>query len=141
LKIDLCGELSQGAERAGVQNALLQTLLDRGANLEQPSIAGNRQSIVIGCLANGRPKAAEFLASRGAHLDLTGAAALGRLDVVKSFFDEDGRLKPNAAKERLTEGFLFACGYARNDVVEFLLGRAWIWQRRAATDKPDCIGP
>jgi Ankyrin repeats (3 copies) len=108
-------------ERAGVQEALLKTLLAHNANLEQPSIAGNRQSIVTGCLANGRLKAAEFLASRGARLDLAGAAALGRLDVVKSFFGEAGSLKPNAAKEQLEEGFLFACGYGHSDVVEFLL--------------------
>jgi ankyrin repeat protein len=108
-------------ERAGVQKALLQTLLDQGANLEQPSIVGNRQSIVIGCLANGRPKAAEFLTSRGARLDLAGAAGLGQLDIVKSFFDEDGRLKPNATKEQLSEGFVYACGYSHNSVVEFLL--------------------
>jgi hypothetical protein len=110
-------------ERAGVQDALLRTLLDHGANLEQPSIAGKRQSIVTGCLANGRPRAAEFLASRGAHLNLAEAAALGRLDVVKSFFDVDGNLKPDIAKEHLEEGFLFACGYGAHDAVEFLLGK------------------
>jgi len=101
-------------ERAGVQEALLQTLLDHGANLEQPSIAGNRQSIVVGCLANGRPKAAEFLASRGAPLHLAAAAALGRLDIVKSFFEV-------TTKEQLNEGFLYACGYGHNSVVEFLV--------------------
>jgi Ankyrin repeats (3 copies) len=110
-------------ERAGVQDALLHTLLDHGANLEQPWIAGNRQSIVTSCLANGRPKAAEFLASRGAHLNLMEAAALGRLDVVKSFFGFDGKLKSDAAKEQLEEGFLFACRYGRHEVVEFLLGK------------------
>ncbi len=110
-------------ERAGVQEALLQTLLDHGASLEQPSIAGNRQSIVIACLANGRPKAAEFLARCGAHLDLAGAAALGRLDVVNSFFDEHGTLKPNASRDQLKDGFIYACGYGRNRVVEFLLGK------------------
>ena len=110
-------------ERAGVQEALLKTLLDHGAKLEQASIAGNRQSIVSGCLANGRLTAAKFLASRGAPLDLAEAAALGRLDVVKSFFREDGSLKPSAAKEQLEEGFLFACAYGHSDVVEFLLGK------------------
>ena len=103
-------------ERAGVQEALLHTLLDRGASLEQPSIAGNRPSIVIACLANGRLKAAEFLAARGAHLDLPGAAALGRLEVVNSSF----AVSP---KEQLNEGFLYACQYGRNIVVEFLLER------------------
>lgn len=108
-------------ERAGVQEALLQILLDWGANLEQPSLAGNRHTLVIACLANGRPKAAEFLASRGARLDLVGALGLGRLDVVQNFFDEDGRLKLDATKEQLNEGFFYACGYGRNSVVEFLL--------------------
>jgi ankyrin repeat protein len=108
-------------ERAGVQEALLQTLLDHGARLEQPPIAGNKQSILVACLANGRPKAAEFLASRGAPLDLQGAAALGRLDVVKNFFDEDGGLKSSVTKGQLNEGFLFACGNGRNSVIEFML--------------------
>jgi hypothetical protein len=70
-----------------------------------------------------RCEIAEVLASRGAHLDLAGAAGLGRLDVVKSFFDEDGSLKRNATEEQRKEGFLFACGYGCNDIVEFLLGK------------------
>jgi hypothetical protein len=109
-------------ERAGVQEALLQKLLDHGASLQQHSIAGNRQSIVVACLANGQPKAAEFLASRGAPHDLAGAAGLGHLDIVKSFFTEDGSLQPSATKDQLNEGFAYACGYGRNSVVEFLLG-------------------
>jgi ankyrin repeat protein len=110
-------------ERAGVQEAVLQKLLDHGARVEPPPIAGNRHDIVVGCLANGRPRAAEFLASHGAPLDLVGAAGLGRLDILKGFFDENGNLQSNATKEQLNEGFLFACGYGRNGVVEFLLER------------------
>src|SRR5579864_8251290 len=102
-------------ERAGVQEALLQTLLDHGANLEQPSIAGNRHSIVIGCLANGQPQAAEFLANRGAPVDLAEAAGLGRLDAVKSLFT------PTSTKEQLNNAFLYACRYGHNAIVEFLL--------------------
>jgi len=112
---------SEYPERAGVQEALLQTLLDHGARLEQASIAGNNQSIVIACVANGRLKAAEFLVSRGAHLDLAGAAAMGRLAIVKSLFHEDGSMKPNANKAHLNEGFIYACGYGHYSVVEFLL--------------------
>jgi hypothetical protein len=110
-------------ERGGAQEALLQTLLDHGANLEQPSIAGNRRSLVTSCLANGRLKAAKLLARRGARLELAGAAALGRLDAVKSFFDEDGSLNAHAGKEQLEEGFLCACRYGPRDMVEFLLGK------------------
>ena len=51
-------------ELAGVQEPLLQLLLDHGARIEKPNLAGNGQSAVIACLANGRPKAAAFLASR-----------------------------------------------------------------------------
>ena len=110
-------------ERAGVQEALLQTLLDHGATIEQLSIAGHGQGIVISCLANGQPKAAEFLANRGAHLDLAGATALGRVDLVKSLFAEDGSLTASATKEQLRNGFLYACGYGRTSVVEFLLDK------------------
>jgi hypothetical protein len=109
-------------EHAGVQEALLETLLDHGAQIEQPSMAGHGQSIVISCITNGRSRAAEFLASRGARLELAGAAAIGQLDVLKSYFDKDGHLKPNATQEQMQEGFRYACGYGRNNVVEFLLG-------------------
>ncbi len=104
-------------ERAGVQEALLQTLLDYGAVIDPPS----SQSLITACLANGRPRAAEFLAARGARLDLTGAAALGRLDLVKTFFTEDGVLRPGVTNEERNKGFLYACGCGRNAVVEFLI--------------------
>jgi hypothetical protein len=93
-------------ERAGVQEALLQTLLDHGADLELATVTS--------CLANGRRKAAEFLALSGAGLDLAGAAGIGRLDVVKTLFGD-------ATKEQSDRAILYACGYGRNDVVEFLL--------------------
>jgi ankyrin repeat protein len=98
-------------ERAGVQESLLQTLLDHGATLEPLSIAGNQQSILVACLANGQPKAAEFLLSRGAPLDLVTAAGLGHLDAVKRLLN----------REHLNEALLYACGYGHYDVVEFLL--------------------
>jgi len=101
-------------ERAGVQEALLQTLLDHGANINQSSSAGRGQSIVVSCLANSRPKAAEFLASRGARVDFVGAAALGRLDIVKTSSPSD---------DELQEGFRYACAYGRKSVVEFLLDK------------------
>ena len=104
-------------ERAGVQEALLQTLLDHGANIDQPSGAGNRQSIVVGCLANGRLKAAEFLAGRGARLDFVAAAGLGWLDLVESFYSQA------TTEEQLRDAFLWACEYGRNGVVDFLIAK------------------
>jgi ankyrin repeat protein len=112
---------SVNPERAGVQNALLQTLLDHGATIDQARGAGNDHSAVLGCLANGRGKAAEFLANHGATLTLESAAGAGRLDVVKSFFHEDGRMKASATKAQLENGFVAACTYGRTGIVEFLL--------------------
>ena len=69
-------------EEAGVQIALMETLMARGASMDQPGLAGNSHSAVRGCLANGQGRAARFFADRGAHLDLEEAAGVGRLDVV-----------------------------------------------------------
>ncbi len=108
-------------EEAGVQIALLQRLLDRGANLYQPSAGGNGQSVVNACLANGQPEAAGFLADAGARLDVEGAAALGRLDVLGTFFDENGAARPPIGPKELTSAFLYACGYGSREGAEFLM--------------------
>ena len=108
---------------AGVQGALMNVLLDHGAAIDQPGAAGNGQVAVNGCLANGRPEAAELLAARGASLDLEGAAGVGRLDLVESFFNEDGSLKTNATTAQMKSGFNWACEYGRTSVVDFLLSR------------------
>jgi ankyrin repeat protein len=106
-------------EAAGVQLALMDLLIERGAVVDGPG-AG---SAVNGCLRNGRGEAAEYLANRGASLDLEGAAGVGRLDVVKSFFDDAGRLKPAATRRQLTDAFAWACEFGRTGVIEFLLDR------------------
>jgi hypothetical protein len=108
-------------ERAGVQQALMQVLLDRGARLDPPSGAGRGHSLVRACLANGRGAAAEFLAGRGAPLGLAEDAGVGRLDEVKAFFAEAEPLKAGVPWEELEQGFLYACQFGRDGVVEFLL--------------------
>src|SRR5438876_9280905 len=65
---------------AGVQDALLQILLDHGAAMDG---APRGNGLVFECLANGCPGAAEFLVQRGATLDLAAAGAMGRIDLVK----------------------------------------------------------
>jgi ankyrin repeat protein len=109
--------------RAGVQNPLMQILLDHGAEIDHTTSAGKRQSAVRGCLANGRGEAAMYLAERGALLDLEAAAGIGRLDVVEGYFKEDGRLKRKVTKKQVQLAFLQACGWGRNTVVEFLLNK------------------
>jgi hypothetical protein len=108
---------------AGVQNALADTFLNHGADINHPRGAGNQQCPVNGCLANGRPEAAEFLARRGARLDLEGAGGVGQLEVVKTFFDANGALKRKATEAQMKSGFKWACQYGRTAVVEFLLER------------------
>jgi hypothetical protein len=104
--------------RAGVQIALMETLLDHGAAIE--GAPGGYEPLTA-ALANGRPEAAEFLAKRGARLDIEGAAGLGLLDLVKSFFNEDGSLKANATKEQMESALIHACLYGRTSVAEYLL--------------------
>jgi ankyrin repeat protein len=111
-------------EEAGVQKTLMETLLDHGATVDQgdrAAGAGNRRGMVGACLANGRGQAAEFFAQRRARLGLDEAAGVGRLEVVESFFDKDGSLKPNATATQMERGFLWACEYGRNAIAEFLL--------------------
>ncbi|MGH9521025.1 MAG: ankyrin repeat domain-containing protein [Terriglobales bacterium] len=108
-------------EAAGVQGPLMQILLDHGATLDQPGVAGNKHSAVIGCLANGRGRAAEYLAEHGAELDMECAAGTGRLDVVKSFYNEDGTLKSTATEQQVRDGFMWACQFGRDEIVSFFL--------------------
>ncbi|HEY6292486.1 MAG TPA: ankyrin repeat domain-containing protein [Terriglobia bacterium] len=105
---------------AGVLHALIDVLLAHGARIDEPA-SGRGHALVNGCLANGRDDAAEFLSARGAPLDLEGAAGVGRLDIVKSFFNPDGGLKETATMAQMKDGFTWACEYGRSDVVEYLL--------------------
>jgi hypothetical protein len=93
-------------ERAGVLEPLLSTLLDFGAHIDP--------LLVNSCLANGRGKAAEFLAGRGANVDFASASGLGHLEAVQACMEA-------ATSQQREQGFLYACQYGRSDVVAFLL--------------------
>jgi hypothetical protein len=102
---------------ARVLEPLIELLLAYGAAVDGP---GGR-SIVNACLANGRRRGAELMAGHDARLDLQGAAGLGRLDLVRSFFNEDGSLKTSAMRAQMNNAFAWACEYGRTSVVDFLL--------------------
>jgi ankyrin repeat protein len=106
-------------EDAGVQIPLMELLIEHGASLDGPG----GQSTVNACLHNGRGRAAEFLASRGAKLDLEGAAGIGRLDIVRTFFGQDGALQPPGTQRQVNYGFAWACEFGRTEVAEFLLDK------------------
>jgi ankyrin repeat protein len=105
---------------AGLLIPLIDTLIAHGARIDVPG-SGRGHLLVNGCLANGRPAAAELLASRGAPLDLEGAAGLGQIDLVRMFFDADGRLKSTATTKQMKDGMAWACEYGRTEVIGFLL--------------------
>ena len=121
-------------ERAGVQEALMDLLLRHEAS-PAGAVAPNYAHglLVTACLANGRGRAATYLAVRGAQLDLEGAAGVGRIEVVKGFFDDNGRLKPPATKTQMERAFMWASEYERNEVVEFLLERGASVQSKEST--------
>lgn len=104
-------------EHAGVQLPLMDLLIRYGAVIDGP----DGGSAVNGSLHNGRGEAAEFFASRGAGLDLEGAAGVGRLDVVRRFFSADGHLIPPATPKQMRAAFAWACEFGRTIVVDFLL--------------------
>jgi hypothetical protein len=109
-------------ERAGVQRALIDMLLANGATVDTAVAPGYTRGLIVNaCLANGRADAAEFLASRGATLDLEGASGIGRVDLVRQFVDRSGHLLAGATESQLRAGFNWACEYGRPEVVEFLL--------------------
>jgi Ankyrin repeats (3 copies) len=109
--------------RAGVQIPLLERLLAAGAQIDAVGAAGNRQRAVNGCLANGRPEAAFWLAAHGALLDLAAAAGVGRVDIVASYFDGDGKLKDPAVWAELGPALVWASEYGHVRVMDLLMDR------------------
>jgi len=137
-------------ERAGVQEEMLGLLLarravidrvkndlaknDRVKNDSAKNVSADSSPLLVNiCLANGRSRAGEFLARHGAVLDLEAAAGVGRLDLVANYFDDAGSLKSAANKVQMERGFLWACEYGRNDVIEFLLPRGATLDAQADT--------
>jgi ankyrin repeat protein len=108
---------------AGVQLNLLRTLLAQGASIDHPQGGANPLTPILGCLANGRQDAAEFLAAHGASLDLEAAAGVGRLELVQSYVDDQGGLRNGATEAQLQSGVHWACEYGRTEVVQYLLTR------------------
>jgi ankyrin repeat protein len=107
---------------AGVQLELLDVLLKAGACING---APGGWDTVVAALHNGRGEAATFLAGRGAHLDLEGAAGTGRVDTMALYVTTDGILTAGATREQQNYGFLWACEYGHTNAVQFLLDRGF----------------
>lgn len=92
-----CGETGLQWAASNDDVPLAEFLLDAGApvdglNDDRRPLA---QAVWYGC-----SKARDLLLARGAALDLELAAAVGRVDLLPSFFDADGRLLPAAGCHR-----------------------------------------
>lgn len=92
--------------KAGVQQALLETLLDSGAEI--------RPGDVLACLMNGREAAASFLTARGADLGAAEAAGLGWMVLLREF------VAAGVVSDDLELGFLLACEFGHDAVIEYL---------------------
>jgi ankyrin repeat protein len=108
-------------QKAGVQLELLDLLLRHGAAIEHPRAGGNNSVAVMACLANGQPRAAEFLAQRGARLDFIAAAGIGSIEQMRKFFLPDGTPVPAITKQHMEAAFRYACAYGHTEAAKFLL--------------------
>lgn len=105
--------------------ALLDALLDHGADIEAPGgvIAGGTP--LADAVAFGQWKAARRLVERGASMTLWQAAALGHLDQLSARFT--GASEPDS--EEITNAFWCACHGGQRATASFLLeqGAALNW--------------
>ena len=117
---------------AGLQSALVETLLDHGAAIDGLEHDGSPLAIAIEV---GYQGAAETLARRGATIDtIVFAAALGRDDLVRDMLTPAGTLKPGVRlldvrwpklsrdpREHLERALVWAAAFGRLPVVELLV--------------------
>lgn len=117
---------------ASVQSALVDLLVDFGAAVDG---VANNGSPLMTAFRFHYPEAAETLARRGARVDnVISAGALGRVDLVDRFVDDDGTLRPDVQladvpwprlpkdpKVHLGYALTWAATFGHGDVVELLL--------------------
>src|SRR5262245_40068864 len=121
---------SKQASDAGVSGPLMDLLLERGAALDL-----NKPDILDASLANHAPGAAEKMIELGAKPDVLAAAALGRIDLLRTAFDRKGKLRSRprrngkAMTERDAIGLALLFAYVREQrlAVDFLLEKDGNW--------------
>ena len=131
---------SHMASEANVSGPLIDLLVERGAALDLGTSAPiipdwGPTNVLDAPLSNGAPRAAEKLIELGAKPDICAAAALGRVDLLRGFFDEDGRLRERPMRhgtrmsERDAIGLALLFAYVNNhtDAVDFLLEHDGNW--------------
>ena len=118
------------ASDAGVTGPLMDLLLRYGAHLDL-----TKDDALDQPLANHSPRAAEKMIALGAKPDVLAAAALGRMDLLRDFFDDKGRLRSRPRRngvemsERDAIGLALLYAYVRDEreAVDFLLEKDGNW--------------
>jgi ankyrin repeat protein len=118
----------------------MELLLEYGATLDLGSAASvvpdsRERNVLDLALANHAPRAAEKLIELGAKPDVCAAAALGRMDLLRSFFDDEGRLrsrprrrgKAMSPRDAIGLALLFAYVRGQREAVDFLLEKDGNW--------------
>ena len=121
---------SKQASDADVAGPLIDVLLQYGAALDLTS-----EGCLDASLANHAPRAAEKMIELGAKPDVLAAAALGRMDLLRAFFDAEGRLlsRPRRHGKEMTErdaiglALLYAYVREQREAVDFLLEKDGNW--------------
>ena len=121
---------SKQASDANVAGPLIDVLLQYGARLDLTS-----DDCLDASLANHAPRAAERMIELGARPDLFAAAALGRIDLLRQFFGDDGRLlsvprrKGKAMVPPDAVGLAMLYAYVREEyaAVDYLLEKDGNW--------------
>ena len=111
--------------------AVLDALLDHGADIEAPGAVIGGGTPIADATAFGQWKAGQRLVERGAKTSLWEAAALGLLDRVTAHFDGNalppwpvGPSHPGGVTpDDVTHGFWSACHGGQQQTAEYLLGR------------------
>ncbi len=99
--------------------AVLDTLLDTGADIEAPGAVIGGGTPLDDAVAFGQWNAARRLVERGAHTTLWHAAALGLIDRVASYWDK----KPPPSPDEVTHAFWSACHGGQRRTAGYLLDR------------------
>jgi ankyrin repeat protein len=131
---------SKMASDANVSGPLIQLLVDRGAKIDLGNIEAvipewRKNNPLDVALSNHAPRAAEKLIELGAKPDICAAAALGRMDLLRGFFDENGQLRSRprrhgvllSERDAIGLALLFAYVNKRSDAVDFLLEKDGNW--------------
>ena len=118
--------------------AIARLLLERGADVNATcnlygggaTTAGLFLTSIHPVSAGVRTALFEVLLNAGAMIDgargiagISGAAAVGRLDIVKKCFEDATGVEPNITKAQVQSAFMWACEFGRTNIVAFLLDK------------------